>query len=211
MLTVSDDGVGMSQQVQSHIFEPFFTTKPLGRGTGLGLSMVYGIVRQSGGYIWVESELDLGTSFRILFPAVDEVVSIVESDQGAAVPGQGETILLAEDEVALRESIAAYLVQHGYNVLEASNGEEALQVAGRFSGQIHLLLTDVVMPKVEGAELASELAKLRPGISTLFMSGYTDHRLLEHLPKVRRPAVLQKPLHLHTLLEAIGEAMKNTS
>jgi PAS domain S-box-containing protein len=209
MLTVSDDGVGMSQQVQSHIFEPFFTTKPLGRGTGLGLSMVYGIVRQSGGHIWVESELELGTSFRILFPAVDEVVSIVELDQGAPVPGQGETILLAEDEVALRESIAAYLVQHGYNVLEASNGEEALQVAGRFAGQIHLLLTDVVMPKVEGAELASELAKLRPGISTLFMSGYTDHRLLEHLPMVRRPAVLQKPLHLHSLLEAIGEAMKN--
>ena len=97
--------------------------------------MVYGIVRQSGGYIWVESELELGTSFQILFPAVDEVVSIVELDQGAPVPGQGETILLAEDEVALRESIAAYLVQHGYNVLEASNGEEALQVAGRFSGQ----------------------------------------------------------------------------
>jgi hypothetical protein len=101
-------------------------------------------------------------------------------------------------------------MQHGYNVLEASNGEEALQVAGRFSGQIHLLLTDVVMPKMEGTELAGELAKLRPGISTLFMSGYTAHRLLEPLSKARRPVVLQKPLHLHALLEAIGKAIKNT-
>ena len=119
------------------------------------------------------------------------------------------SILVTDDESNVRMMVRTALESDGYNVLEASNGEEALQVAGRFAGQIHLLLTDVVMPKVEGAELASELAKLRPGISTLFMSGYTDHRLLEHLPMVRRPAVLQKPLHLHSLLEAIGEAMKN--
>jgi two-component system, cell cycle sensor histidine kinase and response regulator CckA len=211
ILTVSDDGIGMSPQVQSRIFEPFFTTKAMGKGTGLGLSMVYGIVKQSGGYIWVDSELDRGTRFQILFPAVDEAVTEVEPDKATPAGGKGETILLAEDEDALRESIAAYLMQHGYNVLAASNGDEALQLAEKHLGQIHLLLTDVVMPKLEGAELAIELAKVRPGISTLFMSGYTDRRLLEHLPQARKPAVLQKPLNLHSLLEIIGDAMKTTS
>ena len=211
ILTVSDDGMGMSQQVQSRIFEPFFTTKPLGKGTGLGLAMVYGIVKQSGGYIRVDSELNRGTTFQILFPAVEEAVSAVETDTIAPVRGQGETILLAEDEDALRESIAAYLVKHGYAVLAASNGEEALQAAGLHQGHIHLLLTDVVMPRMEGTELARELAKLRPETSTLFMSGYTDHRLLELLPEVRKPAVLQKPLNLQTLLETIGKAMNPSS
>jgi nitrogen-specific signal transduction histidine kinase/CheY-like chemotaxis protein len=209
-LTVSDDGIGMSAQVQSRIFEPFFTTKPMGKGTGLGLSMVYGIVKQSGGYIGIDSELDRGTRFEILFPAVDEAVTAIELEATIPTSGQGETILLAEDEDALRESVAAYLVQHGYEVLKASNGEEALHVAGGYPGKIHLLLTDVVMPKVEGAELASELAKIRPGICTLFMSGYTDHKLLEHLPQ-GRPNVLQKPLNLHSLLRTIGGAMKKTS
>ncbi|MGA3127656.1 MAG: PAS domain S-box protein [Candidatus Korobacteraceae bacterium] len=210
-LTVSDDGIGMSQQVQSRIFEPFFTTKPLGKGTGLGLSMVYGIVRQSGGYIWVDSELDRGTAFQILFPAVDEVVSPVEFKASASELGQGETILLVEDEAALRESVAAYLSQHGYKVLEASNGEEALEVAARHPEKIHLLLTDVVMPRMEGTTLASQLATARPGITTLFMSGYTDHRVLQHLPETRRPAVLQKPLNLQTLVATIGAAMKASS
>lgn len=211
ILTVSDDGVGMSQQVQSRIFEPFFTTKPLGKGTGLGLAMVYGIVKQSGGYIRIDSELDRGTTVQIFFPAVDEAVSIADLNAGVPVRGKGETILLAEDEEALRDSIAAYLKNHGYTVLAACNGDEALQVAEKYAGEIHLLLTDVVMPKVEGAELARELGKLRPGISTLFMSGYTDHRLLELLPEMRRPTVLQKPLNLQTLLETIDSAMKPTS
>jgi PAS domain S-box-containing protein len=210
-LTVSDDGIGMSQQVQSRIFEPFFTTKPLGKGTGLGLSMVYGIVRQSGGYIWVDSELDRGTAFQILFPAVDEMLSPVELKASTQELGQGETILLVEDEAALRESVAAYLSQHGYKVLEASNGEEALEVAAQHPEKIHLLLTDVVMPKMEGTALASQLASARPGITTLFMSGYTDHRVLQHLPETRRPAVLQKPLNLQTLVATIGAAMKASS
>lgn len=210
-LTVSDDGIGMSQQVQSRIFEPFFTTKPLGKGTGLGLSMVYGIVRQSGGYIWVDSELDRGTTFQILFPAVDEVVSPVDHKMIAPVSGQGETILLVEDEDALRESVAAYLSQHGYKVLEASNGEAALDVAARYPEKIHLLLTDVVMPRMEGTTLARQLADARPEITTLFMSGYTDHRLQEHLPEMVRPAVLQKPLNLQTLVATIGDALKVSS
>jgi PAS domain S-box-containing protein len=211
ILTVSDNGIGMSKQVQSRIFEPFFTTKPLGKGTGLGLSMVYGIVKQSGGYIWVDSELDRGTRFQVLFPAVDETITTVEPSQPTPSAGQGETILIAEDEDALREPIAAYLAEHGYNVLESSNGEEAMQVAARFSGEIHLLLTDVVMPKLEGVELARELTKVRPGIATLFMTGYTDHRLLENLPAARRPAVLQKPLNLQRLLETIGGVMRKPS
>jgi two-component system, cell cycle sensor histidine kinase and response regulator CckA len=211
VLTVSDDGIGMSKQVQSRIFEPFFTTKPMGKGTGLGLSMVYGIVKQSGGFIWVDSEIDKGTKFEILFPAVDEAVTTIELDVATPVSGQGETILLAEDEDALRESVADYLVQHGYRVLKASNGDEALQVAARYSGEIHLLLTDVVMPKLEGTELARELVKVRPGIPTLFMSGYTDHRLLEILPQPRKSSILQKPLNLVTLLETIGSAMKKSS
>jgi len=211
VLSVSDNGVGMSQQVQSRIFEPFFTTKEMGKGTGLGLSMVYGIVKQSGGYISVDSEPYLGTRFRILFPAVDEALTEVESEQVMSVGGNGETILLAEDEDALRESISDYLVQHGYNVLKASNGDDALRVAEGFQGHIHLLLTDVVMPKLEGSELAILLSKVRPGISTLFMSGYTDRRLLDHLPQMRKPTVLQKPLNLRSLLRIIGEAVKEPS
>jgi len=208
ILTVSDDGIGMPPAVQSRIFEPFFTTKPMGKGTGLGLSMVYGIVKQSGGHIGVDSELDQGTSIKILFPAVDEVVTEIEADEAVSITGKGETILVAEDEDALRESVAAYLEHHGYNVLKASNGEEALSVATQHQGPIHLLLTDVVMPKMEGTELATEFAKLRPGIPTLFMSGYTDHRLLEQIPRTNRPTVLQKPLNLHSLLAAIGGAIK---
>ena len=210
-LSVGDDGVGIPPVVQSRIFEPFFTTKPLGKGTGLGLSMVYGIVKQSGGYISVESEVDRGTTFQILFPSVDETVTEVETDNAVVVAGKGETILVAEDEDALRESIAAYLVHNGYQVLKASNGEEALSVAAQHEGTIRLLLTDVVMPKLEGAGLSTELTKLRPGISTLFISGYTDQRILEHLPQKSQCVVLQKPLNLRSLLSTIGEAINKNA
>jgi len=159
----------------------------------------------------VDSELDRGTTFQILFPAVDEVVSPVDHKMIAPVSGQGETILLVEDEDALRESVAAYLSQHGYKVLEASNGEAALDVAARYPEKIHLLLTDVVMPRMEGTTLARQLADARPEITTLFMSGYTDHRLQEHLPEMVRPAVLQKPLNLQTLVATIGDALKVSS
>jgi PAS domain S-box-containing protein len=210
-LTVADDGVGIPPVVQARIFEPFFTTKPLGKGTGLGLSMVYGIVKQSGGYITVESEVDRGTSFQILFPSVDETATEVETKDTVLVSGKGETILVAEDEGALRESISAYLSHNGYQVLKASNGEEALSVAAQHEGTISLLLTDVVMPKLEGAGLAAELTKLRPGILTLFISGYTDHRVLEHLPEPHKYIVLQKPLNLRALLATIGETISKNS
>jgi CheY-like chemotaxis protein len=207
VLTVSDDGVGMPPSVKARIFEPFFTTKPMGKGTGLGLSMVYGIVKQSGGYIWVESELDRGTAFQIFFPSVDEVVTEVDEEPESPVVGNGETILFAEDEDALRESIASFLTRHGYHVLQAANGEDALSVAQVHNGPIHLLLTDVVMPKIEGGELASELTRLRPELITLFISGYTDHRLIEGLPQSSRLTVLQKPLNLRSLLATIGDAL----
>jgi PAS domain S-box-containing protein len=210
-LVVSDDGVGMPSVVKSRIFEPFFTTKPLGKGTGLGLSMVYGIVKQSGGYVNVESELDMGTTFEIFFPSVDEAITEVESRDAAPVIGKGETILVAEDEAALRDSIAVYLTRNGYNVIKASNGEEALQIAAGYEGPIHLLLADVVMPKLEGAGLATELSRLRPEISTLLISGYTDHRVLDHLPTRNRPTVLQKPLNLRSLLATIGETISKHS
>jgi PAS domain S-box-containing protein len=210
-LSVSDDGVGIPAVVQSRIFEPFFTTKPLGKGTGLGLSMVYGIVKQSGGYVTVDSEVDRGTTFQILFPSVEETATEMEADNTELIAGNGETILVAEDEAALRESIAAYLVHNGYKVLKASNGEEALNVAARHQGTISLLLADVVMPKLEGAGLASELTRLRPEISTLFISGYTDHRVLDHLPKSHKCIVLQKPLNLRSLLATIGETISKNS
>ncbi len=207
VLSVADNGLGMASEVQSRIFEPFFTTKPLGKGTGLGLSMVYGIVQQSGGHIRVESELDTGTTFRIYFPAVPEETKAAEPLEEAALIGHGETVLVAEDEDSLRDSIVAYLRQHGYTVLSACDGEEALRLAGEHDGPIHLLLTDVVMPRLEGAELAAALERVRPEMITLFISGYTDQRLLMRLPENPRPRVLQKPIKLRNLLNTIGEVM----
>ena len=207
VLSVTDNGLGMAAEVQSRIFEPFFTTKPLGKGTGLGLSMVYGIVQQSGGHIRLESELDRGTNFRIYFPAVPEEAKAAEHVEEAPQLGRGETVLVAEDEDSLRESIVAYLRQHGYTVLSACDGEEAMQVAREHDGPIHLLLTDVVMPRLEGGELAAELQRKRPGLATLFISGYTDQRLMTRLPDNPRPMVLQKPIKLRDLLNTIGEVM----
>ncbi len=208
VLSVSDNGIGHGRsEVQSRIFEPFFTTKPLGKGTGLGLSMVYGIVQQSGDTsAWRANStaaLPSASTFRPC-PRRRRPSSMMED---AAQTGQGETVLVAEDEDSLRESIVAYLRQHGYIVLSACDGEEALHVASEHDGPIHLLLTDVVMPRMEGAELAAELESSRPGLITLFISGYTDQRLLTRLPQSPRPRVLQKPIKLRNLLNTIGEVI----
>lgn len=208
LLRVSDTGIGMSPAVRARIFEPFFTTKPVGKGTGLGLSTVYGIVKQSGGYIWVESELDCGTTFQVYFPSLEEAAAENEHTIEQTTRGNGETILVAEDEGPLRESVAGFLERNGYQVLQASNGEEALQMAQEHDGPIHLLLTDVVMPKLEGVELATQLATERPGVATIFVSGYTDHRVLEQLPPSSKATVLQKPLNLHALLGTISNALE---
>ncbi len=174
VLTVSDDGTGMGSSTLAQIFEPFFTTKPKGRGTGLGLSTVFGIVEQSGGHIRVASTLGHGTTFEIYLPAVNERPQAIEEVREAPLPRGNETILLAEDDETLRTLTARILTAQGYHVLEASDGVEALRVAENHTGTLDLLTTDMVMPSMGGSDLANELTALRPGIKVLFVSGYTD-------------------------------------
>jgi PAS domain S-box-containing protein len=207
VLVVSDNGTGMTKDVQTHLFDPFFTTKgAAGKGTGLGLSTVYGIVKQSGGYIWVDSELGRGSSFTIYFPAIDDpLTETTITPETKEVEGQGEVILLVEDDEALRESISAYLNLHGYKVLEAVDGADALHIAKQHAESIQVLVTDVILPKLSGAELAREVAKISPNAVTLYMSGYTDRELIDYDPANLRTGFLQKPFGLRTLLEKIGE------
>jgi signal transduction histidine kinase/CheY-like chemotaxis protein len=198
MLTVSDTGMGMTKEVQERLFEPFFTTKERGKGTGLGLATVYGIVKQSGGYIWVYSEPNNGSCFKVYFPKVDQPVATSMPQRFSNTESHGETILVAEDEDSLRESISEYLKERGYIVLKASDGQQALELADRHTGPIHLLLTDVIMPKISGPDLARRLAS-RPGMETLFMSGYTDDAIVSHGVLQAGTAFLQKPFSLSTL------------
>src|SRR5205807_2501990 len=175
MLAVSDTGAGMDEETQKRVFEPFFTTKEMSKGTGLGMSTVYGIVKQSGGNIWVYSEPGHGTTFKIYLPRVDAEAE--QFERGAPRPGipKGvETILLAEDEEIVRKLAHEVLQMSGYHVLVAANGGAALLICERHEGPIHLLLTDIVMPELSGQELAARLARLRPEMRVLFMSGYTN-------------------------------------
>jgi len=198
MVAVSDTGTGMTKDVQEQIFEPFFTTKEKGKGTGLGLSTVYGIVKQSGGYIWVDSEPDHGTCFKLYFPKAERSLAAVAPLQFSNSAGRGETILLVEDEDSLRESVGDYLRKSGYEVLAASNGQQALEVADRQVGAIHLLLTDVIMPQMSGPELARELAS-RKEMNVLYMSGYTDDAIVNHSVLEPGVAFVQKPISLSEL------------
>jgi CheY-like chemotaxis protein len=204
-LTVSDTGMGMDMEVQAHIFEPFFTTKKLGEGTGLGLSTVYGIVKQSGGYIWLNSEPGRGSSFSLYFPAVDKPLTATITPEVKNTEGKSETILLVEDEEALRASISAYLTLHGYKVLEAANGVQALQIATQHPESIHMLITDMILPKMSGTELARKVAKMRPHMMILYISGYTDRELTGREASQSTSGFLQKPFALRTLLSVIGE------
>jgi CheY-like chemotaxis protein len=195
----------MTKEVQAHLFDPFFTTKELGKGTGLGLSTVYGIVKQSGGYIWVDSELGHGSTFTIYLPAVDAPLTTITTSEISQTKGQGETVLLAEDDNALREAISAYLNVHGYTVLEAADGTEGLRLARLHAGSIRVLITDVILPKKSGAELAREVATMSPNVVILYMSGYTDRKLVDYDPASLTVGYLQKPFALQTLLEKLGE------
>jgi len=211
MLAVSDTGVGMDAQTVAHIFEPFFTTKESGRGTGLGLSTVYGIVKQSGGYIWVYSEPGKGSSFKVYLPRVDELVEETPLTPAATQAQRGtETILLVEDEKPLRELIQTVLSEQGYDVIPSLDPQHAEQVATHLEGEIHLLLTDVVMPGISGRELAGRISSRRPDIRVLYMSGYTDNVISSGGMLERGLAFLQKPFSPATLVQKVREVLSHT-
>jgi PAS domain S-box-containing protein len=193
MLAVSDSGVGMTEAVKARIFEPFYTTKPIGKGTGLGLSTVYGIVKQSLGHIEVYSEPGHGTTFKVYLPRADEAATPMSSPARFSVPRGTETILLAEDEDGVRALARLALLASGYDVLEARDGEAALAVSRGHDGPIHLLLTDVVMPKLGGRQLADALTGERPGVRVLFLSGYTGDAIVRHGVLESGTEFLQKP------------------
>ncbi|HKY21459.1 MAG TPA: response regulator [Vicinamibacterales bacterium] len=193
MLAVSDTGVGMDSATQRRIFEPFFTTKPEGRGTGLGLSTVYGIVKQSGGYIWVYSEPGKGTTFKVYLPSVDEPADETSEAVVLDVLTGTETVLVVEDEPGVRELVRKVLERHGYVVLLAASPHEALETAQRHDGPIHLLATDVVMPEMSGQALARQVAGSRPQMRVLYMSGYTDNAIVHHGVLHPDTPFLQKP------------------
>jgi len=210
MLSLSDTGCGMDKPTQSRIFEPFFTTKEFGKGTGLGLATVYGIVKQSNGYIYVDSEPGQGTTFKIYLPQVD-----AEPVAGAAANGQSpkgalagtETILLVEDEKPVREITRKILTMRGYEVLEACHGVEALQISARHKKPIHLLITDVVMPHMGGRDLAARVTALHPETRVLFISGYTDDAVVRHGIIEAEAGFLQKPFTLDALTNKVRSAL----
>jgi PAS domain S-box-containing protein len=210
MLSVADSGVGMNSETMLHIFEPFFTTKEVGKGTGLGLATVYGIMKQSGGYIWVDSELGKGSCFQIFLPRVEEAVTHVAEETSPSPILQGnETILVVEDAEPLRKLARTFLEEHGFQVLTASSGEEALKVAAEFSGKIHLLLTDVVMPGMNGRVLAEQLLPKRPGMIALYMSGYTDSFIAGHGVLEEGTHLLHKPFTEEVLISKVREVLKS--
>ena len=203
-LSVSDNGMGILADVLPNIFEPFFTTKPAGRGTGLGLAVVHGIVKQSGGHISVYSEVGLGTTFMLLFPAVPPPVgAVVSAPLLAAAPHGSETILLVDDEPELRRLARLALTTHGYRVVEASNGEDALRIAASHQGPIHLLLTDLVMPLMGGRMLAHTLRQRMAQLRVLFISGFTDDSVVRHGLLDASEAFLQKPFSASSLASAV--------
>jgi len=208
MLAVSDSGMGMDAETQAHIFEPFFTTKEEGKGTGLGLATVYGIVKQSGGHIGLYSEPNHGTTFKIYLPRLEEAAQPVEAiSPGAPLAGGSETILLVEDEEGVRDLARRILELKGYKVITASNPTEAAQVCERYEGPIHLLLTDVVMPTMSGPQLAEHVAFLRPGLKVLYISGYTDNAIVPHGILEEGVQFLQKPFTRDSLTRKVREVL----
>ena len=210
MLAISDTGAGMDSETQSHIFEPFFTTKGP-KGTGLGLSTVYGIVKQSGGYIWVYSEAGKGTTFKIYLPRVAEAAEspaqvVAPAESAAAEPGT-ETILLVEDEANLRYLARQFLEKQGYRVIEAADGAVAMQIAVAHEGVIHLLLTDVIMPGMNGRELAQRISEIRPNVKVLYMSGYTENVIGRNGTLDAGVRLLQKPFTLRDLKSKVREVL----
>jgi PAS domain S-box-containing protein len=210
MLAVTDNGAGMDAETQAHLFEPFFTTKEKGKGTGLGLATVYGIVKQSGGYIWVYSEPGQGTTFKVYLPRTAAAATRArkdDHDRAKPVRQGSETVLLVEDEEGVRQLAREYLETNGYKVLQAADGHAALELAGMHDGPIHLLMTDVVMPGISGRELAERITKVRPDVKVLYMSGYTDQAVVHHGMLDSGSMLLQKPFTMATLATKLREIL----
>jgi len=210
VITVSDDATGISTEHMPHIFEPFYTTKPLGKGTGLGLATVYGIVKQNKGYIWAYSEPKMGTVFKIYLPCVAgrDQVGELDSHKSESLSRGSETVLLVEDEQAVRRATAEFLNLQGYTVLEAKDGLDALDVARHHYSHIDLVVSDVVMPNMSGGQLGQELAKLRPQTKLLFVSGYAGKTVLDHNVVDLDINFLQKPYTLKQLSLKIRGALQ---
>jgi two-component system cell cycle sensor histidine kinase/response regulator CckA len=208
MLAVSDSGHGIPPEHISHIFQPFYTTKTEGKGTGLGLATVYGIVKQNSGFIWVYSEPEFGTTFKIYLPGVEpEIHTRLRPHALEHVASGCQTLLLVEDEAAVRRSTREFLASNGYIVLEAENGQHALKIANEFKGAIHLMITDVVMPQLGGAGLASRLAVERPEMQVLYVSGYAENTILRQGAIDINTRFLQKPFSLKALACKIREIL----
>ncbi len=210
LLAISDTGVGMDGATKARLFEPFFTTKEPGRGTGLGLATVYGIVKQSGGYIWAYSELGHGTTFKIYLPRVAETPEAPESTTGTPTPVRGsETVLVVEDQEEVRQLTKRVLEARGYAVLAARNGAEALEIVARHPTRIHLMITDVVMPGMNGRELAELACAKRSDLKVLYVSGYTGEAVLQHRLLEPGVAFLQKPFTPDALARKTREVLDN--
>jgi CheY-like chemotaxis protein len=203
LLSVHDTGKGMDDETKAHIFEPFFTTKEREKGTGLGLAIVFGIVQQSKGHIEIESQVGQGSTFHIYLPRARETKNKPPPRERSQETSGTETILLVEDEAAVRDLTVGILQSHGYRVLVASHGPEALRIQQTYQGPIHLLLTDVVMPQMSGRELADKLRQLRPGIRVLFMSGYADKRITRDNQFEPGTAFIAKPLTIEVLTQQV--------
>jgi PAS domain S-box-containing protein len=211
LMEVSDTGVGMDAATVARIFDPFFTTKALGRGTGLGLATVYGIVKQSEGYIWVDSELGSGTAFKVYLPRVNDAEVDIATPASKAESAKGtETILVVEDEDGLRMLVAEMLRRFGYTVFETGLGEDALLLCGRDPQPFHLLLTDVVLPQMNGRELAERVTALHPGVKVLYMSGHTSDAVLRRGIERHKAAFLEKPFSLDALVQKVREVLDST-
>jgi PAS domain S-box-containing protein len=209
MLCVSDTGSGINPENLTHLFEPFFTTKPPGKGTGLGLSTIYGIVKQSGGDVWVYSEPGLGSTFKVFLPRSGDAVENAESIRPIPQKLSGnETILLVEDSNSLRELTRELLTRVGYTVMEAGDGPEAIKLSQTYQGKIHLLITDIVMPKMRGQEVAMRIAQQRPHTAIVFLSGYTEEAVSQ-MENAGRIELIEKPYTADTLLQKVRQLLDN--
>jgi len=213
MLSVVDSGMGIDAETLAHIFEPFFTTKEVGKGTGLGLATVYGVVKQSEGYVWVDSAVGKGASFQVFLPRVDEEQSIQFPTRGqeAKTAGGSETILLVEDSEPLRKLTQSFLESNGFAVLVAQDGEDAVKIEAAAARKIHLLVTDVVMPGINGRVLAERLRLNQPEMKVLYISGYTDSFIAIHGVLERGMTLLNKPYTENELVQKVRETLRAAS